>query len=134
MDVPPDHWRIGIGYNALANVLFHQKRFADAEPAYRSAIEHHKLAPSEALYESQLYLALVLMKLHRLHEAESLLQRIPWNDIPRIGRTTLFVALYDALDQAEPGKGYDTKRQQWIDAIDDAFFLEPPATTQPAEK
>jgi serine/threonine protein kinase len=117
---PRDHRAIGTSATHLANVLITLRKYVEAEPIARQAVAaHHAAVPIDymALAFARVELGRDLIALGKYGEAEAELleaERIlsPATDSFHVGILAP-IALYSAWNQAEPGKGYDGKAQEW---------------------
>jgi non-specific serine/threonine protein kinase/serine/threonine-protein kinase len=117
---PADHRVTGTSATHLANVLITLRKYAEAEPIARLAVAEHQAAvPIDymALAFARVELGRDLIALGKYREAEAELleaERIlsPATDSFHVGILAP-IALYSTWNQAEPGKGYDAKAQQW---------------------
>jgi eukaryotic-like serine/threonine-protein kinase len=121
---PEGHPFISQTLNRLACVLEEEKKYAEAETLFREAIGClGKAARKEdrKIGVTRDKLGRVLKKLDRraeaeaeLLEAERLLVAVK-DDSPESHRNTIsdLVALYEAWEKAEPGKGYQDKAAAW---------------------
>ena len=109
--------------NNLAFLLFSAGKAGEAEPLFREALEGRtsKFGPGSPIVAgSQVRLAEVLTTLQKFSEAETLLlaaeKLLAAPDVPP-GRhaqcVQKLVALYDARNASEPGKGWDVKAKEW---------------------
>jgi non-specific serine/threonine protein kinase/serine/threonine-protein kinase len=117
---PTDHRVTGTSATHLANVLITLRKYVEAEPIARLAVAEHQAAvPIDhmALAFARVELGRDLIALRKYREAEAELleaERIlsPATDSFHVGILAP-IALYSTWNQAEPGKGYDAKAQQW---------------------
>jgi tetratricopeptide (TPR) repeat protein len=108
----------------FASLLLARGKASDAEPLYRKALALLQVGSVVEPWKLGIMregLGRALTALHRfpeaeteLIEAESILSAEP-PQAPGYHARSLasLVALYQAWDQAEPGKGYDAKAEQW---------------------
>jgi serine/threonine protein kinase len=125
---PVDHHALGISAIYLGGVLSLNNQHAEAEPILRESIAEYQLAthPNESrIAFARFELGRTLSALGRFSEAEAeyleaarILE--PTNDF-FYGASGLAV-LYAAWNQAEPGKGYDAKAQEWLVRLADRSF------------
>jgi serine/threonine protein kinase/tetratricopeptide (TPR) repeat protein len=125
--IPADHRAIGESATGLANVLITLGRYAEAEPLAREAVaEHQRAAPQDewALAFARLELGRVLISMGKFSAAEA--QLIKAEHVLRSTEAFHYgafglAALYTKWNQAEPGKGYDAKAQEWIGKLIGTF-------------
>jgi serine/threonine protein kinase len=127
--IPRDHRAIGTSGTHLANVLITLRKYAEAEPIARQAVAEHQAAvPVDfmALAFARVELGRDLIALGKYREAEAELleaERIlsPATDSFHVGILAP-IALYSTWNQAEPGKGYDAKAQEWTRKLIGTFI------------
>jgi tetratricopeptide (TPR) repeat protein len=126
---PLDHRAIGTSGTHLANVLITLRKYVEAEPIARQAVAEHQAAvPIDymALAFARVELGRDLIALGKYREAEAELleaERIlsPATDSFHVGILAP-IALYSTWNQAEPGKGYDAKAQEWTRKLIGTFI------------
>jgi serine/threonine protein kinase len=124
---PPDHFARGASAAHYGNALFVLDRFAEAEPILRESVAEYEQAPLHDAYAialARLELGRTLAALKRFPEAETELLKT-W-DVLRTSRDYHYGALavagmYISWNNAEPGKGYDAKAQEWFQKMVDDF-------------
>ncbi len=131
--VPADHRAIGESATNLANVLITLGKYAEAEPLAREAVAEHQLAVPQdawALAMARLELGRNLIAMGKFREAEALFYEaelvLKTSEQFHLGNLAL-AGLYTKWNQAEPGKGYDARAQEWISKLIESFV--PPETT-----
>jgi serine/threonine protein kinase len=130
--LPADHYAIGLSALQLGADLNTLDRSTEAEPILREAIAEFQLTTPRddwARAMAQMELGRALIPLARFPEAETLLlkaeRELASTEDYRFGGLSL-VALYTRWDQAEPGKGNDSKAQEWTRRLIETFLT--PAT------
>jgi tetratricopeptide (TPR) repeat protein len=138
---PPQDYALGNDLDYLAETLVTQQRFADAEPLFReSLVAYRRVLPENTwrLGFIRSRLGYTLTALRRFPEAEKVLieaERLSaaypdWHQ----WAISAFVGLYNAWDQAEPGKGYNAKAKQWSARLLPPYMTRMQAATRPSGK
>jgi serine/threonine protein kinase len=125
---PVDHRLIGESATNLANVQNTLGRYAEAEPLARQAVAEQQQAVPEdpwGMAMARLELGRSLIAAGKFPDAETELVEVD----RALARTHQFhfgpmslAALYTAWDQAEPGKGYDVKADDWLRNLMSSFI------------
>jgi tetratricopeptide (TPR) repeat protein len=123
-----DHHALGISAVYLGAMLSLNHQYAEAEPILREAIAEYQLAthPNEgSIAFARLELGRTLIALERFSEAEAEYLEAarvlePTNDVYYAANS--LAILYTVWDQAEPGKGYDAKAQEWLVRLAGRWF------------
>ena len=121
--LPADDPRTAGALSGLSRTLLARENYADAELALREclAIREAKLPDRWLRYNTMVLLGAAVAGQARFDEAEPLLLDGYVGMKDRPGATALWkraaleriVALYEAWDAAEPGKGYAEKAAEW---------------------